>query len=309
MTSAPVAESRRGARRRPGAANTLLVIGALLGGIVFAYPMAAPWVADVMQSGAVGAYEQTVAALDPQQRQRLLDDAHEYNAHLPNGPLRDPYVINESGAAVSLEEGREVYERLLLADPDEPHVPMARLIIPRIDVDLPIFHGTDDETLARGVGHLYGSGLPVGGRGVHSVLTAHSGYVNSRLFDDLPSLEIGDEFRIMVLGETLTYRVDNIATTAPDDSSLLRQVQGKDYVTLVTCTPRYVNTHRLLVRGVRVPTSESADEGESNHPVGARDPGLPWWMLIAFGPAIAVAVVVAPRRRTSAGSDASSPIT
>src|SRR5690606_32331648 len=114
----------------------------------------------------------------------LLDAAHEYNAHLPNGPLRDPYVLNDSGEAVSVEAGREEYRRLLLPDQEATDAPMARLAIPRINVDLPVFHGTDERTLSRGVGHFYGSGLPVGGEGVHTVLTAHSGYVNSKLFDD-----------------------------------------------------------------------------------------------------------------------------
>lgn len=254
---------------------------ALLGGGFCAYPIAAPWIAATIQADVIVQYDQKVTNLDPDQRARLLAEAEYYNAHLPNGPLRDPYVLNDSGEAVSLDQGRADYERQLSVDDGAP---MARLRIPAIDVDLPVFHGTDEDVLARGVGHFYGSGLPVGGSGVHSVLTAHSGYVNARLFDDLDQVKIGDEFTITVLGDVLTYRVDQIDTVLPDESELLRQVPGADYVTLVTCTPRYVNSHRLLVRGIRVPTISEPDAADASHIVSPGDPGFPWWMLIIVAP-------------------------
>jgi sortase A len=296
--------TRRARRRQQRASrvmSVLLVLGALAGGVVFAYPIAAPWIADVIQADQVVQYERSTADLNPAARERLLASAREYNANLPNGPLRDPYVINESGKAVSVEKGRGDYERQLRPDGAEPGAPMARLTIPSIDVDLPVFHGTDDTTLSRGVGHFYGSGLPVGGKGVHAVLTAHSGYVNSKLFDDLPQMRLGDEFTITVLGEVLTYRVDHIATVLPNESDLLRQVQGQDYVTLVTCTPRYVNTHRLLVRGVRVPTAMTADDAHKATAFQGKQPGFPWWTLLAFGPAALTVVLVLPRRRRKVG--------
>ncbi|PYG99909.1 class C sortase [Arthrobacter stackebrandtii] len=285
----PEPEQTPSPRRRSSAAlrgfNALLVLGALAGGIVFSYPLAAPWIADSIQADAVVKYEQQNSEIDPQARQRLLAAAHEYNSHLPSGPLRDPYVINERGEAVNMEEGREQYQQQLAINPDDPAAPMARLVVPGLGLDLPVYHGTDEETLTRGVGHFYGSGLPVGGAGNHAVLSAHSGYVNSTLFNDLPSMKLGDTFTLTVLGEVLTYKVDNIATVLPNESELLRQVPGKDYVTLLTCTPRYVNTHRLLVRGERIQTEDAEAKVAQSQLVSAPDPGLPWWVLIALGPA------------------------
>lgn len=266
---------------------------------MLAYPIAAPWISDLLQGDAVLKYEQQTDEIVPEVRERMLADARTYNENLPNGPLRDPYVLNESGAAISVEAGRGDYERQLRVGDSDAEAPMARLTIPSIDVDLPILHSTDDDTLSRGVGHLYGSGLPVGGSGVHTVLTAHSGFVSSRLFDDLPQMRIGDVFTISVLGEVLTYRVDSIATTLPDESQLLRQIPGEDHVTLVTCTPRYVNTHRLLVRGVRIDTPPS-DVAAAEQRLGGRNPGFPWWILIALGPAVLAGILIRPRRARAA---------
>lgn len=284
-------------RGRWGITGILCIAIALLGGIVFAYPLAAPWIADAIQAEEIVRYDTESAELDPEVREQLLADAREFNANLPNGPLRDPYIINASGDVVSLEEGRDDYDRQLRIDPGDRDAAMARLTIPTIDVDLPVFHGTSDETLSRGVGHLYGSGLPVGGEGVHSVLTAHTGYVEARLFDDLSKLELGDTFTITVLGERLSYRIDNIATVLPDESELLRQVPGEDYVTLVTCTPRYVNTHRLLVRGIHITTEDvDATGGTSNLRISPPDAGVPWWLLVVLSPPIAAFFLVRPRR-------------
>lgn len=129
---------------------------------------------------------------------------------------------------------------------------MAYVDIPKISVYLPVQHGTDADTLERAVGHVVGASLPVGGSSTHAVLSAHSGMASSKLFSDIDQLEKGDIFYIHVLGDTLVYEVDSINTVVPTDTSLLQIEKGKDYVTLVTCTPFGVNTHRLLVRGHRV---------------------------------------------------------
>ena len=134
---------------------------------------------------------------------------------------------------------------------------MAYVDIPKINVYLPVQHGTDAETLERAVGHVVGTSLPVGGSSTHAVLSAHSGMASSKLFSDIDQLATGDVFYIHVLGEVLAYEVDAIHTVLPTDTRLLQIEEGKDYVTLVTCTPFGINTHRLLVRGHRVPyTSE-----------------------------------------------------
>lgn len=294
----PARHQRHVRARRPWAASGIVaVVVALVGGAILSYPLAAPWITDVIQADQLLSYHQGVDALDPADVERMLASAHDYNANLPNGPLRDPYVLNESGEAVSLDEGRARYESELRMPSAGADAPMAQLSIPAIGINLPVYHGTSEDTLTRGVGHFYGSGLPVGGAGVHPVLTAHSGYVEATLFDDLDRLTIGDTFSILVLGELLHYRVDNIATVLPDESELLRQVPGKDYVTLVTCTPRYVNTHRLLVRGERVdgPDAASGDDAATQL-VTAPAVGMPWWVLVTLGPAVGTFFLVRPPR-------------
>ena len=129
---------------------------------------------------------------------------------------------------------------------------MARLEIPQIEADLPLLHGTQPEVLARGVGHLEGSSLPIGGYGTHAVFTAHSGMPHARFFSRLHELEIGDNFYVTTLGKRMVYQVDYIKVILPNETWHLNIQPGKDLVTLITCTPIHVNTHRLLVRGVRV---------------------------------------------------------
>jgi len=157
---------------------------------------------------------------------------------------------------------------------------MARLRIPTIGASLPVFHGTSDEMLERGVGHLQGSALPVGGAGTNSVLTGHSGIPQSRLFTDLHDLVVGDVVTVEVVGETLTYQVDRIATVLPTETDLLQPVPGADLLTLVTCTPIGVNTHRLLVQAHRV---DEADLPAAVIVAGAAGAGFPWWGLVWSG--------------------------
>ena len=145
---------------------------------------------------------------------------------------------------------------------------MAYVDIPKINVYLPVQHGTDADTLERAVGHVAGTSLPVGGSSTHAVLSAHSGMASSKLFSDIDQLTEGDTFYIHVLGDTLAYKVDAIHTVLPTDTSLLQIEDGKDYVTLVTCTPFGINTHRLLVRGHRIPyTPEQATAAAVEKPV------------------------------------------
>ena len=137
---------------------------------------------------------------------------------------------------------------------------MGYIRIPKIDVELPIYHGTEERVLQSGVGHFEGTSLPVGGESTHSVLTGHRGLPSKILFTDLDKLVEGDVFYIKILGETFAYQVDQILTVLPEDTKALSIEPGKDYVTLVTCTPYAVNTHRLLVRGVRIPYEEAVKQ-------------------------------------------------
>ena len=140
---------------------------------------------------------------------------------------------------------------------------MGYVEIPTIGVSLPIYHGTDDATLEAGVGHLLGSSLPVGGKSTHTVLTGHSGMASKKMLSDLNQLQIGDVFYLEVLGERLAYQVDQIKTVLPYDTTYLSITDGEDYCTLVTCTPFGVNTHRLLVRGTRIPYEEAEEIAET----------------------------------------------
>lgn len=136
---------------------------------------------------------------------------------------------------------------------------MGYVSIPSIHIHLPIYHGTNSATLEKGIGHLLGSSLPVGGGSTHSILTAHSGMANQKLFSDLPQMKIGDVFYLEVLGDTLAYQVDQIKTVLPHDTTYLAIEPERDLCTLVTCTPFGVNTHRLLVRGTRIPYAEAEE--------------------------------------------------
>lgn len=165
---------------------------------------------------------------------------------------------------------------------------MGYVEIPQIKVKLPIFHGTDERTLTQGVGHLLGSSLPVGGAGTHSILTAHSGMASNRMFSDLPEVEVGDVFYLHVLGERLTYRVDQIKVTLPEDTTYLAITEQEDQCTLVTCTPFGVNTHRLLVRGTRISAEEIEKGGEQ--PV-KRERTLTWTEQYVKGALLGLAVI------------------
>lgn len=176
---------------------------------------------------------------------------------------------------------------------------------PRLDVDLPIYHGTSPAVLRKGAGHVFGSSLPVGGAGSHAVVTSHSGYLH-KLFDDLHEARRGDVFAIDVLDQVLYYEVDRIETVLPDQTASLGIEPGQDLVTLVTCTPIGVNSHRLLVRGHRV--DAPADPPAQTRLVG---PGterawaaFPWWLvvLLAGGGTASAVVLRLQRPRGSAGS-------
>ncbi|MEV7605929.1 class C sortase [Paenarthrobacter sp. NPDC089322] len=269
-----------------------IVLAAIIGVGVLLYPTAAAWFSDRVHATEISGYVETVENLSPSAQKSLLDEARQFNSDLPSGPLRDPYSLNEKGEHTVIGAGSDAYKKMLDVGPGGM---MARISIPAIHSDLPIFHGTDEATLAKGAGHLFGSGLPVGGTSTHSVLTAHSGFVNATLFDDLDKVADGDIFTLSVLGETLYYRVNQIKTVLPEETDDLRKVDGKDYVTLVTCTPKGVNSHRLIVRGERI-DPPATDEGQRMLPSQALDPGFPWWAL-AFVGAIVVAVLVTRPRK------------
>ena len=165
--------------------------------------------------------------------------------------------------------------------------------IPKISVQLPIYHGTNNDSLDRGIGHLLGSSLPVGGSSTHSILTAHSGMASQKMFSDLPQLGVGDVFYLKVLGETLAYQVDQINTVLPHDTTYLGIEQGEDLCTLVTCTPFGVNTHRLLVRGSRIPYEEAEVIVETTQEVVVESTWEQYYMKgILIGICVVIVLVV-----------------
>lgn len=186
---------------------------------------------------------------------------------------------------------------------------MGVLRIPCIDVTLPIFHGTDTDTLQKGIGHLYGSSMPIGGVGTHAVLSAHSGMAGQKMLTDLEQVKEGDVFYIDVLGETLVYRVDSILKVLPNDTAALTIEADSDRVTLVTCTPYGINSHRLLVRGVRL-TEDEAEEASHTAAMDSERRPSTWTtqylkgLLIgaAFGGVgVAVYVILKKRRKRNEG--------
>jgi len=294
--TADAPDTRRDRRVRAGRrwspVNVVVAVLVLAGAGLIAYPSGATWITDLTHASTVSGYAQAVSDSTSSELEKMLDAARDYNEHLPDGPLRDPYTLNAEGGADDVYEGREDYLRQLTF---APGAPMARIRIPEIGVDLPIYHGTDEDTLARGVGHLYGSGLPVGGEGTHSVLTGHSGIPGASLFTRLAELDVGDEFAIDVAGETLVYRVDETTTVLPDDGDLLRQSPGHDYVTLLTCTPTGVNTHRLLVRGERI-DDRTGESAQIALPAATDAPDVPWGAIAALIGGLAIAVSIARPR-------------
>ncbi len=214
----------------------------LAGCALLAYPTVSQWWNARHQSNVVADYASQVEDLDDEAVEQELRRARTYNRDLTDVvALTDPFV---SEGTVDTTE----YNSLLQATDDGV---MGYIEIPKIHVLLPIYHGTSTEVLAKGVGHLPETSLPVGGESTHAVLAGHSGMSSARLFTDLPKLAEGDVFYIHVYDRTLTYTVDQIKTVTPTDTKDLTIVSGQDYVTLVTCVPVTVNSHRLLVRGTR----------------------------------------------------------
>ncbi len=215
------------------AACGIVALGLLL------YPLIGELVNEKYHSDVETTYTAAIEDTDAAELTAQRQAAEQYNAML-------------SGTATITEGGASV-PPLAYAEQLTVGGIMAYVDIPKIGVYLPVQHGTDADTLEKSVGHVVGTSLPVGGSSTHAVLSAHSGMASSKLFSDIDQLTAGDMFYIHVLGEVLAYKVDGIHTVLPTDTSLLQIEDGKDYVTLVTCTPFGVNTHRLLVRGHRVP--------------------------------------------------------
>lgn len=240
-------------RRRTGILFGLMF---LIGFGILVYPTVADQWNTYRQNRLISSYEDTVEEMEPEDFTREWEAARSFNATIPQNNIYGD-VFGEDGK----EAENTAYWQVLNIAGDGV---MGYLSIPKIDVKLSIYHGTSDEVLQTGIGHLDGTALPIGGESTHSVLAAHRGLPSARLFTDVDQLQEGDKFYIHVLDEVLAYQVDQILDMVDKDDhetleAALQTEEGKDYVTLFTCTPYGVNSHRLLVRGVRVPYNGEED--------------------------------------------------
>ena len=217
-----------------------LTIGFLVGVCVLLYPAFSNYWNSKTQSRAIVDYEAVLEYLEPEDYSALFQTAYDYNEAL----YQTEYPL------INYARVPGYYDALKI----EGTSIIGYVKIDKIGVELPIYHGTSDDVLNRGVGHLEGSSLPVGGENTHSVMSAHRGLPSAKLFTDLDRLEPGDTFQIIILDQILTYQVDQVKVITPKEIDELRIVDGMDYCTLFTCTPYGINTHRLLVRGIRIET-------------------------------------------------------
>lgn len=227
----------------------ILVVVFVAGLSLLLYPTISNAYNSWLQSKAIVEYSQQVDQLAQEEAKAELEKAQSYNQALSQ--RLDPFSLPE--------EQQSQYTQLLNLTSQGI---MAYVEIPAIDVTLPIAHGTSEETLRDKIGHLEWSSLPVGGENTHCVISGHRGLPSSELFTNIDHLELGDKFYIHTLGQTLEYQVCNIAVVEPEDQSLLRVEEGQDLVTLVTCTPYGINSHRLLVRGIRTGTQTETPTGD-----------------------------------------------
>ena len=222
--------------------STIILTLIFLGGLcLLLYPTFSDYWNSFHQSRAIASYAQSMADLDIDTYQHLWDDAETYNRQL----AKETFHLSRT------EKETEAYREVL--DVTGTGI-MGYIEIPLINCSLPIYHGTDENVLQIAIGHIEGTSLPIGGESTHCVLSGHRGLPSARLFTDIDQLVVGDEFMIRTLDESLTYEVDQILIVLPHEVDDLRIEAGKDYCTLVTCTPYGINSHRLLVRGHRVET-------------------------------------------------------
>ena len=225
----------------------------VLGATIFLYPYLSNKIALYFQSQEIHTYEAEISEKSKEDIEKLFHEAEIYNDNLAGDPLHDPFLLN-SGYVLP-----DNYLEVLNIGEDGS---MGYLEIPSIDVNIPIYHGTSDEVLQKGIGHIEGTSIPIGGNNRHSILCAHRGLPSAKLFTDLDELEVGDLFFVHILEEVHAYKVDQVQVIEPEEINEHIQLDAsKDWITLMTCTPYGVNTHRLLVRGERTeynPKSETA---------------------------------------------------
>ncbi|QQQ59503.1 class C sortase [Actinomyces sp. HMT 175] len=299
--ASPETDPKKAARRkvlRERFLTWLPLVLVLVGVAVLLYPVMATQHNNDEQQRLAKMYTATVNSAGPETIAKERASAETYNNNLESAPILDPWLESQRPDTPQYQ----AYLHEMDIDPV-----MARIVIPSIHVSLPIYHGTDSRTLTEGVGHLFGTSLPIGGPSTHSVLTGHTGLSTATMFDNLNQLKKGDVFYVSSLGQTLKYEVNDITVVKPEETDSLRKVPGRDLVTLITCTPYGVNSHRLLVTGERVPMDPTAAAAEEAKALPA--PMQTWMKAIIVAVVIILAVVVGilvrlwwTRRRRSRGA-------
>lgn len=258
-----VTKTKTEKKRRNGSVRRK-IIGAvllLLGVCVLFYPALGNVISYFQQVSVVAEYERQVAKLTHEEVQIQKELAIKYNETLGQVTVKDPFeAASEPTEPTEPEQTLEQYYQALSLNSESM---MGYIKIPEITLTCPIYHGATEAQLQKGIGHLKGTSLPVGGTGTHSVLTGHTGVPGNMLFTDLDKLDVGDKFYLHILDEVLAYEIDQIKVVVPSDTSNLQIDPAKEYCTLVTCTPYGVNSHRLLVRGVRTDYTPGEDDYES----------------------------------------------
>lgn len=265
----PAPQAKAPRRKKQSKIVPLLLV--LAGILVLLYPVVATYMANRNQSVVSQVYTDTTSEISQEQNDATIGAAKRYNADSVGGPILDPWLarIREDNAAYM-----EYLKQL-----DFGTDAMARVVIPSIHSDLPIYHGTTEEVLEKGIGHLFGTSLPVGGEGTHAVLTGHTGLTRATLWDNLTDVKPGDAVYIQVGLEKMKYQVDGSKVVLPEETQSLHPEPGADKLTLVTCTPYGINSHRLLVEAHRVPMDAEGEQVFS-------EPLTPWqnwmtWVLVA----------------------------
>ena len=271
----------RKAQRRRRLFTILPPVLLVLGILVLLYPVIATYQNNLEQQRIAKAFsaEQTNVGRDVIKDE--LARADEYNRQAAEAPILDPWLESQ-------RPNTPQYSNYLSQLDVNPV--MATVKVPSADISLPIYHGTETSTLEKGVGHLFGTALPVGGEGTHTVLTGHSGLGSATMFDHLNRVKVGDVFYIEVLGRHLKYKVTDIRTVLPNETESLNKVAGKDLATLITCTPYGINTHRLLVTGERVPMDDQQVAAES---AKVEPAVVQTWMIAVVVGIIAVLIATA----------------
>ena len=266
--------------------NWKIILLFITGFLIASYPIISNWYYTVENNNQIVDFKEAVDEMSQAEIDERIDLARAYNETLDPSKLADPYTDRE-------KKGVENYARML-----EAREKIGYLDVPKINQQIPVYAGTSEEVLQKACGHLEGTSLPIGGKSTHSVITAHRGLPQVKLFRDLDKMEVGDVFYYTNVKETLAYQVDQILVIEPWNFDPVLVVEGKDYMTLLTCTPYMINSHRLLVRGHRIPyVPEEKEEAEDKAKFNYKDLIVPGFVILLLIIIIFIYIYIKRRRR------------